>query len=174
MHDMKKQKSHPKAKSTFSSVTKLAELLGVDRKSLQRWSKESGFPDRTRDGYEIELVRSWVELNQKKGAARKELLDEERREKIETLKVKRHVMMGAYTAKDEVTQEVARMVETFKRALKSRATQLAPRLIGMTVAAAKVEIEKSDADCLAKIANDPWIADTQKRVDELKKSGATQ
>ena len=171
---MKKQKSHPKVPDRFANVTRLAELIGVNRKSLQRWAKEDGFPARTAKGYEIELVKAWVVQNEKKGAERKDLLDEERREKIETLKTKRHIMMGAYVAREEVTREMARMVETFKRALKSRATQLAPRVIGMTVAAAKVEIEKSDADCLAKIANDSWITDTQKRVDELKKTGATQ
>lgn len=171
---MKKQKSHPKAKKGFANVSKLAELLGVDRKSLQRWAKEDGFPEKEKDGtYEIELVREWIVLNEKKGAARKELMDEERREKIETLKARRHFLLGAYVAKSEVKQEIGRMDAALKRALKSRATALASRVIGMTVAAAKVEIEKSDADCLAKVSADPWLVEIVAKVDELKKAGVT-
>ena len=133
--------------------TELAKVLGVDRKTIQRWRKEAGFPPPLSNGkWDISATKIWVKGQQKKDIDEElDLHDLKIRhlklmcEKIEfEIKTKR----GDYTLNEDVVRWVGDMVTEAKTTLLSIPSKLAPIVIGLDAPEAEQRIKESIDEAL--------------------------
>jgi transcriptional regulator with XRE-family HTH domain len=141
--------------------TELAELLGVDRKTIQRWRKEENFPKAMADGrYDIIAVRDWRErtrsssttdaedLSKAEGEARRVWLQ------VEKLEHEIEVSKGKFISIEQAQQDVAQMCSRARSILLAIPDTLAPLVIGKTPTQAQQLIRKEIDNALAQISSD--------------------
>lgn len=141
--------------------TELAELLGVDRKTIQRWRKEENFPKAMADGrYDIIAVRDWRErtrsssttdaedLSKAEGEARRVWLQ------VEKLEHEIEVSKGEFISIERAQQDVAQMCSRARSVLLAIPDTLAPLVIGKTPTQAQQLIRKEIDNALAQISSD--------------------
>jgi predicted DNA-binding transcriptional regulator AlpA len=133
--------------------TELASVLGVDRKTIQRWRKETGFPPPLSNGkWDISATKAWLKAQQKKDVDEElDLHDLKIRhlklmcEKIEfEIKTKR----GDYTLNEDVVRWVGDMVTESKTMLLAIPAKLAPIVIAVDAAEAEARLKESIDEAL--------------------------
>lgn len=140
-----------------SSAVALAERLGVDRRTLNRWSKEPGFPKRSSEGFDVDAVREWVAANGLKTSRAGELNEEKKRAEIEKIRLEIDIKRGLYIPKEEVVRDLGRYVFTLKTLLQTAATTLAPQIVGLTVPEALELLRKEHHEILRTLSESPWL-----------------
>ena len=142
----------------------LAEILGVERKTIQRWLKIKGCPQARSDGrYNIPEFREWASKTGRKVAD--EGYDDDERSKLEVrrlrticerLDLELEVARGTYTANDSVSRDVFRLVATAKKVLEQMPSTLAPQVVGLTVAEAEKRIRHQVDEAIRKLNEKKW------------------
>lgn len=138
----------------------LANALGVDRKTIQRWMQEPDNPGRRADGrYNVAAWRSWADQNGKKYSdglptqtslkARQLLLQNER------LEFDLGVKKGKFVPAADVEKWVGDMVMQAKKVLLAMPSSLAPQVVGLTVAEAEKVIKDTVVDALEQLHSAP-------------------
>jgi len=141
----------------------LADILGVERKTIQRWLKIKGCPQARSDGrYSIPDFREWASKTGRKIAEddpddeRNKLEVRRLRTICERLDLELEVARGNYTANDELAREVFRMVATAKKVLEQMPSTLAPQVVGMKVAEAEKRIKDQVDEVIRKLHEKKW------------------
>lgn len=138
----------------------LAEALGVNRKTIQRWLKRDGHPGTRPDGrYEIPLWKTWARTQghvfedaepvDKKAAEVKILLQRSELLQIEIDKERDRLMPV-----EEVRGAFGRMIGEFRVALYSIPGSLAPQVVGLTVPEAEKRLRHALDDAMTLVAED--------------------
>jgi len=141
--------------------TELANNLGVDRKTIQRWRKENNFPQPMPDGrWDILAVRNWREntrnssnvsdedMSKAEGEARRVWLQ------VEKLEHEIEVSKGNYITIDEAKAEVSKMASIARGILLAIPETLAPIIIGLNAVEAQEKLRKEIDHALEQIATD--------------------
>lgn len=141
--------------------TELAEFLGVDRKTIQRWRKENNFPTAMADGrWDVVAVRNWREntrnssdvseedMSKAEGEARRVWLQ------VEKLEHEIEVSKGNYITLEEAKAEVSRMCSIARGILLSIPDTVAPLIIGLTAVEAQEKLRAEIDHALKQISAD--------------------
>lgn len=145
--------------------TELAELLGCDRKTIQRWIKEKDpdCPGAMPDGrYNVTLWQLWVTTKGKKvRAASKEKdkgsLDmENMRLKNEKLQIENMLRRGELLHIDEVTQVLSEMLGAFSMKVRGMKHTLPNAVVGMSVPEATKRVDREATQALSELALGDW------------------
>lgn len=141
--------------------TELAEFLGVDRKTIQRWRKEENFPSPMADGrFDVLSVRDWREksrnskstdaedLSKAEGEARRVWLQ------VEKLEHEIEISKGEYISIEQAKADVSQMCSKARSILLAIPDTLAPLVIGKTATQAQQLIRKEIDNALAQISSD--------------------
>lgn len=141
--------------------TELAELLGVDRKTIQRWRKEENFPKPMADGrYDIVAVRDWRERTRSSSTTNAEDLSKAEGEarrvwlQVEKLEHEIEVSKGEYISIEQAQADVAQMCSRARSILLAIPDTLAPLVIGKTPSQAQILIRKEIDNALNQISSD--------------------
>jgi len=155
--------------SRAKNQTVLAECLGLERKTIQRWKKDNPdtFPRPKANGsYDVDAVIKWMDANGKSAPnvpAGGEGLEEG--ESIVSLKMRQLRLMceklehelsvkkGEYTANVDVEQWVGNMVSEAKSILLRIPSKAAPILAGMSPAEIEDYLKECVDEALAKLHN---------------------
>lgn len=145
------------ARAWAKDQVELATLLGVERKTIQRWRKE-GAPKAESDGrLNVEAWRAWMKANGKKGSE-----DDKTPSKVQ-LEAKRLLLMnekleheisilkGDYTRNSDVEADVRAMVLEAKKILLAMPAALAPQVVGLSVPEAEKRIRAAIDDSLEQL-----------------------
>jgi transcriptional regulator with XRE-family HTH domain len=142
--------------------TELAKLIGVDRKTIQRWRKDPTFPKPKADGrYTLSEAVAWKDamgstagdLTSKESAQVKSILLQN-----EKLEIQVGILKSEYTPNVDIDQQVAEMVQQAKRELLALPSSLAPQVIGQTVAEAEKIIKQSLVEALRSLHEGEWLS----------------
>ena len=141
--------------------TELAEFLGVDRKTIQRWRKENNFPTAMADGrWDVIAVRNWREnsrnssdvsvedMSKAEGEARRVWLQ------VEKLEHEIEVSKGNFITVDEAKAEISRMCSIARGILLSIPDTIAPLIIGLSAIDAQEKLRKEIDHALEQISSD--------------------
>lgn len=141
--------------------TELAEFLGVDRKTIQRWRKENNFPTAMADGrWDVLAVRNWREntrsssdvsaedMSKAEGEARRVWLQ------VEKLEHEIEVSKGNFITIEEAKAEVSRMCSIARGILLAIPDTIAPLIIGLTAIEAQEKLRKEIDHALEQISAD--------------------
>lgn len=138
--------------------TELAECLGVDRKTIQRWRKEENFPKAMADGrFDIVIVRDWRESTRSSGSTNAEDLSKAEGEarrvwlQVEKLEHEIEISKGEYISIGQARQDVAQMCARARSILLAIPDTLAPLVIGKSPTQAQQLIRKEIDHALAQI-----------------------
>jgi len=136
--------------------TELASIFKVDRKTVQRWKKEPGFPKSLANGrWDVHATHVWCKANKKTS-----IVDEPN---LHDLKVRQLTLMcdklefeiqakrGEFTANDDVKRWVGEMIMESKTVLLAMPAKLAPVIIGLTPAEAELRLRESVDEALARL-----------------------
>ena len=145
--------------------TELAKVMGVDRKSIQRWRKEESFPEPRADGsYNIEQVQGWIATNGKRaGDDSKPMKMDAQVDQIllqnKKLMVQIGILEGEYIHRDDVVRGVQTVVMNAKRVLMAMPDTCAPLVIGTKSIAKAASILKDKVhSALEELAEGEWTA----------------
>jgi hypothetical protein len=136
--------------------TELAKIFKVDRKTIQRWRKESAFPSPLSNGkWDVHATLAWVKTTGKSSTVGDSLPD------LHALKIKQlqlicerlefelFVKKDEYTLNSEVTRWVGDMVMNAKTTLLSIPSKLAPQVVGLEPADAEIRLRDAIDDALS-------------------------
>lgn len=142
----KKKESLPKF---AKNQVELAKCFQVDRKTIQRWRKEEGFPPPVSNGkWDVEATHVWIKENHKID------VHEDEEEDLHDLKIRQlrliceklehelKVKRGDYTLNDDVERWVSQMVHETKVVLLGIPAKLAPAVAGLEPAEAEARIKE--------------------------------
>ena len=158
----RKFKTSPTEAGTAPNQSALAELLGIDRKTVQRWVKEPDFPNQNDDGsWNIEPVKLWAHKHGKKLAS--ESLPDKTSAQVEQillqnrkLEIQIGVLQGNYYDKDEIAKQVSRMVGNLRRVLYGLPATLAPQAVGATIAEAEQLLKDGIDEAFRELHESDW------------------
>ena len=132
------------------TTTRLAELFGLNRKTVAQWRKEGlDVPEKV-DGKEpLDAWREWFAAHPEAGhwhmkprADRETLLCEKLQIDIAISKIKLDTESGRVVEKSEVKEQMAALGSVMKTMLKKIANDLPPRIEGMSAAEIKAELDE--------------------------------
>jgi len=138
--------------------TELAAIFKVDRKTIQRWRKEPGFPVPASNGkWDVAATREWLRANNK--IDNSDIEEEDLHElKIRQLKLiceklehELKVKRGEYTLNEDVRRWVATMVQESKTVLLSIPSKLAPIMAGLEPADAEERLKEAIDEALEQL-----------------------
>jgi predicted DNA-binding protein YlxM (UPF0122 family) len=152
------------SKGTFAkNQSELADVLGVNRKTIQRWKKDPTFPKTRPDGrYHIREIVDWKEAH---GASAGDLHSKESVQvkslilQNEKLEIQVGILKGEYTPNVDIDQQVSEMVHQAKRELLSLPSSLAPQVVGQSIAEAEKIMKSSIVDALKSLHEHEWNKD---------------
>ena len=141
--------------------TELAEFLGVDRKTIQRWRKEEYFPKAMADGrYDVIAVRDWRERTRNSSSTSAEDLSKAEGEarrvwlQVEKLEHEIEISKGQFITIEQAQTDVSSMCSRARAILLAIPDTLAPLVIGKTATQAQQLIRKEIDNALAQIQAD--------------------
>ena len=141
--------------------TELAEFLGVDRKTIQRWKKEENFPQVMADGrYDVLAVRDWRERSRNSSSTSAEDLSKAEGEarrvwlQVEKLEHDIEITKGQFITIERAQTDVSQMCSRARAILLAIPDTLAPLVIGKTATQAQQLIRKEIDNALAQIQAD--------------------
>jgi hypothetical protein len=145
--------------------SELAEAIGCDRKSIQRWLK-AGDPDcpgHTSDGrYNVTLWKLWVESKGKKVRAVGKSKDkgtleiENMRLRNEKLDIENMLRRGELMHVDEVNATLTELVSACVSRIRSMKNTLAPAVVGVSIPEATKRIDVETDEALNELALGDW------------------
>ena len=138
--------------------TELAKVFKIDRKTIQRWRKEPGFPKPISNGkWDVHATRTWIKANQRQDA---EEIDDLHDLKIRQLKLiceklehEISVKRGDYTLNSDVERWVATMIQEAKTVLLGIPSAVAPIVAGLDPAEAELRLRESIDEALAHLSD---------------------
>lgn len=139
----------------------LAEILGVDRKTIQRWKKEDNFPKPMADNrYDVLAVRDWREKT--RSSSTTQIEDQSKAEgearrvwlQVEKLEHEIEVSKGNYITIAQAQEDVSRMCSVARQILLAIPDTLAPLVIGKSATEAQQLIRKEIDNALSQISSD--------------------
>lgn len=138
--------------------TELAKLFKVDRKTIQRWRKEPGFPEPLSNGkWDVFATRTWIKANQRSDPDETEDLHDLKVRQLklicEKLEHEISVKRGDYTLNDEVKRWVATMIQESKTVLLGIPAKAAPQVIGMEPAEAEAFLKDAINEALGHLSS---------------------
>lgn len=161
------------ATSYAKNQTELAKALGVNRKTIQRWKKDSTFPKERPDGrYNIREVVEWKDLH---GARAGDIVSKESEQirsmmlQNEKLEIQVGILRGEYTPNVDIDQQVSEMVQQAKREFLSLPSSLAPQVVGQSIAEAEKIIKQAVVDALKSLHESEWSTHSNTDSDTKKK-----
>lgn len=141
--------------------TELAEFLGVDRKTIQRWRKEENFPQVMADGrYDVLAVRDWRERSRNSNSTSAEDLSKAEGEarrvwlQVEKLEHDIEITKGQFITIEQAQSDVSQMCARARGILLAIPDTLAPLVIGKTATQAQQLIRKEIDNALTQIQAD--------------------
>lgn len=145
--------------------SELANELGCDRKTIQRWLK-AGDPDcpgHTADGrYNVSLWKIWVETKGKKvraavkGRDKGALEVENMRLRNEKLEIENLLKRGELLHVDDVCTVLTDMVGAFVRKVRGMKHTLPNAVVGVSVPEATKRVDREAVEALAELALGDW------------------
>ena len=149
------------AKKYAKNQTELAENLGVDRKTIQRWRKEEGFPNPEADRrWDVLAVRNWRESTRSSNSANAEDMSKAEGEarrvwlQVEKLEHEIEVSKGSFISIEEAKAEINRMCGVARSILLQIPDSIAPLVIGLTAVEAQEKLRKEIDHALNQISGD--------------------
>jgi len=145
--------------------TELAEELGCDRKTIQRWmkGKDPDCPRATEDGrFNVTLWKIWVETRGKKVRSApkhrdKGALDvENMRLKNEKLEIENMLKRGELMHVDEVCKVLGEMMGSFVQKVKGLKHTLPNAVVGVSVPEATKRVDRETTEALQELALGDW------------------
>jgi predicted DNA-binding transcriptional regulator AlpA len=137
----------PDGKTFADNQVELAEILGVNRKTIQRWLKEAGAPKpAARGAWNIAEWRDWMSRTGKRaidsdeGPSKSALEAKKLLLQNEKLEHEIAVLKSDYLHIDDVRREIGSMVAEAKKILLSVPAGLAPLVVGLSVPEAEKRI----------------------------------
>ena len=136
--------------------TELASIFKVDRKTIQRWRKEPGFPVPASNGkWDIRATQAWVRANDKIDNVEEEDLHELKIRQLklicEKLEHELSIKKEEYTENVDVERWVASMIMEAKTVLLSIPAKLAPIMAGLDPAEAEERLKESIDEALTQL-----------------------
>lgn len=147
---------------TFAkNKSELALAIGVNRKTIQRWSNDPTFPKPKADGrWVIKDILDWRDAYGKEAG---DLVSKESEQvrhlalQNEKIELQLGILKGDYTRNTEVDEKVSQMVLGCKRELLAMPASLAPQVVGLSVAEAEKIIRETVIDALKSLHEGSWI-----------------
>lgn len=145
--------------------TELAEAIGCNRKSIQRWLKEAhpDCPGQTSDGrYNITLWKLFAESTGKKVRSIGKSKDkgsleiENMRLRNEKLDIENMLRRGELMHVDEVCSTLVQLVSAFVTRTRSMKNTLAPACVGVSIPEATKRIDIETDEALNELALGEW------------------
>ena len=158
----RKFKTSPTETGTAPNQSALADILGITRKTVQRWIKEPDFPKQNEDGsWNIEPVKIWAHKRGKKLGS--DALPNKTSAQVEQimlqnrkLEIQIGVLQGNYYDKDEIAKQVSRMVNNLRRVLYGLPATLAPQTVGATIAEAEQLLKDGIDEAFRELHESDW------------------
>jgi hypothetical protein len=144
------------------TVTRLAEELSCDRKTIQRYLKAEGNPGQTAEGnFDVGLWRIWVgEQNRLKTQRKTKSKETEELRGLRLQNEKRDLenarMRGESVGLDEAIRVFGEMVSKFSKTLQNSRHTLAPQVVGETIAEATRRIGRAHREALEELSVPEW------------------
>ena len=141
----------------------LAEILGIERKTIQRWLKLPNCPQARSDGrYSVVEFREWATKTGRKVID--DTTDDEKsrleirrlRTICERLDLELEVTKGTYTSNDEVTKSIFRMIGAARKVLAAMPAQLAPQVVGLSIPEAEQRIREQVDNAMKQLHEGKW------------------
>lgn len=153
--------------------TELGSFLKVERKTIQRWRRESNFPKPAANGtWDVHAVRDWAlsrgkTLESGDQDGEKYQLEIRRLKAIcERLELGLEVESGSYIAKDDVYRQVAGMLGAVKSQLLRIPAMLAPQLVAIDDPIEMQQRLREEVDeAMRALHEDPWTTTAVSSVD---------
>lgn len=146
-----------------SNQVELADVLGVERKTIQRWLKINGCPQARSDGrFNVQEFREWASKTGRKISEddpmeeRNKLEVRRLRTICERLDLELAVAKETYTANDEVTKGIYRMIGSARKVLSAMPAQLAPQVVGMSIPDAEQRIREHVDSAMKHLHEGNW------------------
>jgi predicted site-specific integrase-resolvase len=145
--------------------SELAEQIGCDRKTIQRWLKAAGpdCPGHAADGrYNVTAWRQWVESKGKKvraavvGKDRGSLEIQNMRLRNDKLEIENQLRRGETMHVDEVCKVLTEMMSAFVLKIRGVKHTLASAVVGVSVPEASKRIGRETDEALAELALGEW------------------
>lgn len=151
-------------KTYAKNQVELAEIMQVDRKTVQRWLKVKGCPAARPDGrYSVLEWKTWAESTGRKVADSDDFESERGRLEVrrlrticERLDLELETTKGNYTHNDEIKRRVYRMVGSSRKILGAIPAQAAPQVVGMTIPEAEAFLKEQIDDAMRRLHEDEW------------------
>lgn len=137
----------------------LAEELGVERKSISRWSRKKGCPGKGENGYNVRRWKQWIadEGLGRKSRRGKQRLEEEKLELgNEKLRIAVAKERGELLGIDEVCQVLSDMMSGFVLTLRQSVPTMAEEAVGVTPGEAVKRIRHRLDEAMAELALGEW------------------
>ena len=135
----------------------LAKIFKIDRKTIQRWRKEPGFPKPLSNGkWDVHAIRAWIKANQRQDIEETEDLHDLKIRQLklicEKLEHEIQVKRGDYTLNSDVKSWVTSMVQESKTVLLGIPSKLAPLVAGMSPAEAEIAMKEAINEALTHLS----------------------
>lgn len=145
--------------------TELAEILGVERKTVQRWLKShpelKKKPYKWPDGrYRVADWRIWRQksagIKSEDGLSPAQLKARQILLQNEKLEIQNGILKKQYSLNSDVERWAADMVSAAKKILLSMPSVLAPQVVGLSVPDAEERLKDTINDALEQLHTQPW------------------
>lgn len=137
----------------------LADRLGVERKSIQRWQKRPDCPGRRLEGFDVEAWRAFIERNNlgRKKAKGKAALEEEKMAlQNERTRLQIQKMRGELASYQECAKVLAEMVSGFTLALQQSEPTIVEETVGVDLGEGLKRVRRRHRDVLQNLALGEW------------------
>jgi hypothetical protein len=136
--------------------TELATIFKVDRKTIQRWRKEPGFPKSLANGrWDVHALHVWCKANKKTNIVDEPSLHELKVRQLQLmcdkLEFELNAKKGEFSSNDDVKRWVGEMIMEAKTILLAMPSKLAPVVIGLTPAEAEVRLKDTVDEILTRL-----------------------
>lgn len=144
--------------------TALSRAVGRERKTIQRWRREPGFPDpRPNGSYDVNEVKAWMSDNNKDAEVessttetltekRSRLIDQQRKK----LEIQNAILRKQYFPIEEGRRAVGEMIANAKRILLPGPSALAPQVIGVSAPEAEKLIRDWLVEAMGQLSEHPF------------------
>tara|TARA_A100001037_G_scaffold279927_1_gene282237 strand:- start:3724 stop:4284 length:561 start_codon:yes stop_codon:yes gene_type:complete len=141
---------------TAKNQTELANIFKVDRKTIQRWRKEPGFPKpRANGSWDVRATQAWVRANNKVDNTDEEDLHDLKIRQLklicEKLEHELAVKREEYTENALVERWVASMIQEAKTILLAIPPKLAPVMAGLEPVEVEDRLKEAIDEALAQL-----------------------
>jgi hypothetical protein len=140
----------------------LADILGVDRKSIQRWKKIEGCPGAKADGrYDVTAWKTWMQTTRrghgkKEGKTKHDIETQIAELKREELEIGLKKTRGELASVDEVCEVLGALLAPLVNGMRTLRHDLAPQVVGESVPEATKRLGAAHHALLEKLSVGEW------------------